>query len=155
EGPRVSVQGQVTGLNLARCAGLPAKVSGRASAAFDVRGSADDPVASGTVTASGLALDRVCLREAEARWNYAGGVVTLCDGRGSDPGGNARLFGTVSRDGKADLRVAVTVPSLEVLASEFGELDVAGSGYFQGRVSGSLEKPQVEGDLRLTAPRWR
>lgn len=60
-------------------------------------------------------------------------------------GGMLRSSGVVSTTGRIDLAIAGESINLGQLAARFGEPGVEGTGFFNGRVTGSLKSPHVEG----------
>ncbi len=145
----IDLQGRFSNLNLALLpTGDQFPVKGAASGTFTAIG----PVSSPTITLSARATNGsvagVPFGSIEGGVHFSGTSVKITDVTVAGVlGGRLRGSGVVSTTGQIDLAIIGESINIGQLAARFGESGVEGTAFFNGRVTGTLKSPHVEGSV--------
>lgn len=153
--PRFYASGRITDVRLRE---LPWKVEGSdlagvGGAEFIVSGTQAKPRVTAFLRGSNLVVKDQEVQELAARVRFEDQVLHVEEAALRDPRGEATLSGTIDPDRKLDLEVAVQGLQLARILDPEAEAD--GQAYARARITGTVEKPQASGHLKVYRPRFR
>jgi hypothetical protein len=131
------------------------KVQGRISGDFVLSGTPEAPSASAYVRAAPLTVNGERVSEVTGRVRYAGGSLEIPYATVKDLRLQASLWGIVSQDGAVRLRLTGRGIDLARALSGRVEDPARGTAFVAASVTGTLEQPQVEGQVQVYKPGFR
>lgn len=153
---RFYASGTVTGIDLARLPREDAeqRLEGRASAEFVARGTEAAPVVSAYVTGGPLAVNELRLEGASARVRWTGEGVAVRYATALYRGAQLSGWGRWQPEGELDFHLQAR--DLELADLLTGELAgrISGQAFATVRVTGTVEKPALDGSLQVFEPRF-
>lgn len=146
----LALRGAFSGVNLAR---VPVKmqfpVTGTVNGTFVLSGSAANPSVSIRARALKGSIAEVSFSSIEGDLGIVGSQVKVNDFKLLGAfGGSIKVSGVASASA-LDLKVAVESVDIDPLALRFGVPGTAGTAFFDGRITGSLRSPRIEGALEV------
>ncbi|MDI7247454.1 MAG: translocation/assembly module TamB domain-containing protein [Bacillota bacterium] len=126
-------------------------LKGTLSGEVAVKGTAASPEAQGSVELSGGEMSGVKLDRADMEFAYAGGALRIARLAAKVGPADIAASGVVGKDGGLDLEASATGVDLAKLPVRIpDDLISAGAATFDGKVTGDLKTPRVEGWVSAT-----